>query len=260
MSSENRYDRRNIDNMEMLYGRGFLSGGGSAEVALILDGIDLRDADVLDLGCGLGGAMQAMVGSLDARHVTGFDVDPNNLHAARELLDESTTPGRWRLVEGEPGPLPFDDGSFDCVYVNAVSCHLEDLAGFFAEILRVLRPGGLLAGSEWLVHHNTEAFQGWDDLLRDRGLTFYFVDGSTFRAAVETAGFAEVSLTDRTAAFTEFSSESLERTDTELRSALTASLGDEGFAAFRAWCEVRYVALRDEGLLQTHFRAVRPAR
>ena len=260
MSSENRYDRRNIDNMEMLYGRGFLSGGGPAEVALILDGIDLRDADVLDLGCGLGGAMQTMVAQLGARHVTGFDVDANNLRAARELLDESAAPGRWRLVEGEPGPLPFDDDSFDCVYVNAVSCHLEDLAGFFAEVRRVLRPGGVLAGSEWLVHHNAEAFRGWDDLLRERGLTFYFVDGSTFRAAVETAGFAEVSLTDRTAAFTEYSRESLERTDTELRAALTASLGDDGFAAFRAWCDVRYVALRDEGLLQCHFRAVRPTR
>ena len=52
MSSENRYDSRNVDNMEMLYGRGFLSGGGADEVALIFDGIDLSEADVLDLGCG----------------------------------------------------------------------------------------------------------------------------------------------------------------------------------------------------------------
>ena len=255
MSSGNRYDRRNIDNMEMLYGRGFLSGGGPAEVALILDGIDLSDAEVLDLGCGLGGAMRAMVEDLLARHVTGFDVDPTNLQAAGELLDEMDQPARWELVEGEPGPLPFDDDRFDVVYVNAVSCHLEDLAGFFTGVARVLRPGGTLVGSEWLVHDNAEAFAAWDDLLRARGLTFFFVDSATFTGALGASGLVERSLRDRTEAFTDFSRESLERTDAELRDPLTTSLGDDGFEAFRRWCEVRYVALRDGGLLQCHFRA-----
>lgn len=260
MSAENRYDRRNVDNMEMLYGRGFLSGGGPAEVERILTGIDLRDADVLDLGCGLGGAMRTMIEQLDARHVTGFDIDANNLRAAGDLLGEIGAPSRWRLMAGEPGPLPFDDDSFDVVYVNAVSCHLEDLTGFFAEVRRVLRRGGVLAGAEWLVAEPNDAFRGWDDLLRERGLTFFFVDGPAFGVAVEAAGLADLALTDRTDAFTEYSRESLERTDVELRPALTDSLGVDGFDAFRRWCEVRYVALRDGGLRQTHFRARKPER
>ena len=164
------------------------------------------------------------------------------------------------LVEGTPGPLPFESDGFDCVYVNAVSCHLEALAEFFAEIARVLRPGGVLVGSEWLVREANVAFQGWDDLLRDRGLSFFFVDSATFVAAVEAGGLGNVSLVDRTAAFTEFSRESLARTDTVLRAELTSSLGDDGFDAFRKWCEVRYVALRDGGLLQSHFRAHKPKR
>ena len=71
-------------------------------------------------------------------------------------------------------------------------------------------------------------------------------------------GTGEVSLVDRTNAFTEFSSELLERTDTVLREALVDSLGAAGFDAFRKWCEVRYVDLRDGGLLQSHFRAHKP--
>ncbi len=258
MSAENRYDRSNVDNMEMLYGRGFLSGGGADEVALIFDGIDLRDADVLDLGCGLGGATVAMLTRLDAKHVTGFDVDAGNLERAEELVAETGMQSRATLVEGTAGPLPFETDSFDCVYVNAVSCHLEALAEFFAEIRRVLRPEGVLVGSEWLVREDNAAFQGWDDLLRERGLSFHFVDKATFVAAAEEAGLIDVSLVDRTAAFTEFSRESLECTDTELREALLDSLGEVGFDAFRKWCEVRYVALRDRGLLQSHFRACKP--
>ncbi len=258
MSSENRYDRRNVDNMEMLYGRGFLSGGGPDEVALIFDGIDLSDAEVLDLGCGLGGATVALLIRLEAKHVTGFDVDAGNLMRAEELVAETGMRSRATLVEGTAGPLPFEAQSFDYVYVNAVSCHVEALADFFAEIRRVLRPGGVLVGSEWLVREDNAAFRGWDDLLRERGLSFHFVDTATFVAAVEAGGLVDVSLVDRTAAFTEFSRVLLERTDTELHDALVDSLGDDGFDAFRKWCEVRYVALSDGGLLQTHFRASKP--
>ena len=258
MSSENRYDRRNVDNMEMLYGRGFLSGGGADEVALILDGIDLRSADVLDLGCGLGGATVAMLTRLGAQHVTGFDVDPGNLERAEELVTEAGVQSRATLVEGAPGPLPFEADSFDCVYVNAVSCHVDALAEFFTEIRRVLRPGGVLVGSEWLVRAHSAAFQGWDDLLRERGLSFHFVGSAPFVAAIEAGGLTDVALVDRTDAFTEFSRTSLDHTDTALRSPLVDSLGEEGFEAFRRWCEVRYVALRDGGLLQCHFRATKP--
>lgn len=74
-------------------------------------------------------------------------------------------------------------------------------------------------------------------------------------AAIATAGFADVSLIDRTEAFTEFSRMSLEHTDTVLRGALVDSLGEDGFDAFREWCEVCWVGLRDGGLLQCHFRA-----
>ncbi len=258
MSSGNRYDRRNIDNMEMLYGRGFLSGGGADEVALILDGLDLSDAHVLDVGCGLGGATVAMLGDLGAKHVAGFDVDPSVLGRADELVTAAGVQSRCTLVEGEPGPLPFEADTFDCVYVNAVSCHLDDLAGFFAGICRVLKPGGVLAGSEWLVGDPEGGFGGWDDFLRERGLDFWFVDRATFVQALEEAGLVDLSLADRTAAFTEFSRESLERTDRELRGPLVESLGEDGFDAFRRWCEVRYVALRDGGLLQSHFRGHKP--
>lgn len=200
-----------------------------------------------------------MLTRLEAKHVTGFEVDAGNLLRAEELVAETGMQSRATLVEGTPGPLPFDDHSFDCVYMNAVSCHVERLPEFFAEIRRVLRPGGVLVGSEWLVREGNAAFQGWDDLLRERGLSFHFVDTATFIAAVESGGMVEISLVDRTAAFTEFSRELLARTDTVLREALVDSLGDDGFDAFRKWGEVRYVALRDGGLLQNHFRAHKPS-
>ena len=55
-NSVNRYDPRNIETMELVYGTGYMSAGGDAEVARILSGIKICDQQILDVGCGLGGA------------------------------------------------------------------------------------------------------------------------------------------------------------------------------------------------------------
>jgi ubiquinone/menaquinone biosynthesis C-methylase UbiE len=48
-------------------------------------------------------------------------------------------------VRAEAERLPFDDESFDLVFGHAVLHHLPDLDGAFAELYRVLRPGGTIA-------------------------------------------------------------------------------------------------------------------
>ncbi len=77
--SKNRYDQRNIDTMEMVYGRGYLSAGGDTEVAKNLFGLDLAGKCVLDLGCGLGGASVTMARDLGATEIVGFDIDEMTL-------------------------------------------------------------------------------------------------------------------------------------------------------------------------------------
>ena len=54
----------------------------------------------------------------------------------------------FQLVE--PGPLPFADQSFDAVFTKDAIVHIPDKPPFYREVLRVLRPGGLFVGSDWL--------------------------------------------------------------------------------------------------------------
>ena len=56
----NKYDQSNIETMETVYGRGYLSAGGDEEVARVLDQFDLKGKRILDMGCGLGGASVTM--------------------------------------------------------------------------------------------------------------------------------------------------------------------------------------------------------
>lgn len=250
--SENLYDQRNIDTLETVYGRGYLSAGGDEEVARVLHGFKLADRRLLDLGCGLGGASVTMARDLGATDIVGFDVDEVVMGRARLLVEENRVDDRVQLILGNPGPLQFADESFDIVYMTAVACHMSNLAGFFREIARVLKPGGWLVGSDWMILEKNRVFHVWDKMLRDRGLNFYFVDQATFNLAMESVGFGQIRFNDRTHAFTDFSAKSSERVTNELKPSLLSSLGEDGYRAFKDWSEVRYAGLKQGGMLYQH--------
>ena len=58
-----------------MWGEGFLSPGGPAEVVRILQGVDLSDQGVLDIGSGLGGIDILLATTHGAASVTGIDVE-----------------------------------------------------------------------------------------------------------------------------------------------------------------------------------------
>jgi ubiquinone/menaquinone biosynthesis C-methylase UbiE len=76
-------------------------------------------------------------------HVTGIDMTPEMLAKARDAAAELGS-GNVEFVEGEAERLPFQDGSFDVVVSNGVIDLIPDKEAVFAELFRVLRPGGRL--------------------------------------------------------------------------------------------------------------------
>jgi arsenite methyltransferase len=97
---------------------------------------------VADLGCGAGtDSLVAALMVAPGGHVTGMDMTPEMLAKARRAADELAV-GNVEFVEGEIEHLPFADGSIDVVISNGVIDLVPDKDAVFAEIFRVLRPGG----------------------------------------------------------------------------------------------------------------------
>jgi phosphoethanolamine N-methyltransferase len=254
---KNKYDRQNIVTMEKIYGEGYLSAGGDGEVASIVDGIDLAGKDILDIGCGLGGASITMARDHRARHVTAIDIDSAVLDRAATLVEKADLEAIITLEKVNPGQLPFGGNQFDLAYVTAVTCHLPELKPFFEEVLRVLKPGGMIVGCEWFKVEENQAFQTWDDLLRDRGLHFYFVDTNQFKRSLSDCGFEDVSISDRTDVIAALAANAVDRVDNELKDDLIQALGEEGYETCRHWTAVRADALVAGGMGQGHFRGTR---
>ena len=97
---------------------------------------------VLDLGSGAGTdslVAAQMVG--DQGRVTGIDMTPEMLAKARAAA-AAMGAGNVEFVESEAERLPFADASFDVVVSNGVIDLIPDKDAVFAELYRVLAPGG----------------------------------------------------------------------------------------------------------------------
>lgn len=97
---------------------------------------------VADLGCGAGTdslVAAQMVGPKG--HVTGLDMTPQMLDKARAGANELGATN-VDFLEGEIERLPLADESVDVVISNGVIDLVPDKDAVFAEIFRVLRPGG----------------------------------------------------------------------------------------------------------------------
>jgi ubiquinone/menaquinone biosynthesis C-methylase UbiE len=98
----------------------------------------------LDLGCGTGVVAVAL--AQRGLSVVGVDHSLEMLELARRKLE---TAGLEATLEtGDVRALRFSDGEFDCVTVQGLLHHLEDLRPCLRELARVLSPGGYFYVSE----------------------------------------------------------------------------------------------------------------
>jgi SAM-dependent methyltransferase len=115
------------------------------EIVIAMAG--LADAQrVLDVGCGLGGTLQAIDRNFAAMTLTGANIDFRQLDICREL--EPRDRNRFEWVEADACALPFPAAAFDRVLCIEAMFHFASRRGFFAEAARVLRPGGMLVISD----------------------------------------------------------------------------------------------------------------
>jgi sterol 24-C-methyltransferase len=145
---------------------------------------------VLDIGCGVGGPALNIAGFTGA-HVTGINLVERQVQIARKRAAERGLAGQTAFTIGDAMNLPFPPGSFDAAYEFEAGCHMPDKAQLCREAFRVLRPGGVFLGLDWLKKDGIAAADDAAYIEPIRRL-FSVPELSTlasFRADLESAGF-----------------------------------------------------------------------
>lgn len=105
------------------------------------------DDTVLDVATGTGAVARELIRQKRCT-VVGLDQSPEMLAEARRRLPEDVT-----LIDGTADQLPFADASFDALTFTYLLRYVPDPAATLRELVRVVRPGGTIAGLEFAVPH-----------------------------------------------------------------------------------------------------------
>jgi phosphoethanolamine N-methyltransferase len=157
----------------------------------------------------------------------------------------------------EPGPLPFPDASFDVVFSKDSIVQIPDKPALFAEILRVLRPGGRFLASDWLRGGSGPYSPQMIEYFRLEGITYNMATLDESATALRTAGFADVEVRDRNRWYLGLAERELASLQGPMRPLIVEKIGQERADHFIAnWRQLVLVLTRGE-LRPGHLKAVK---
>ncbi len=165
-----------------------------APIATWLQGRNQRALRGLDVGCGTGRLLASLHGVWPGMKLIGIDLSAPYLEEARRLIGRTA---RVKLIEAAGEAMPFDDASLDLVVSSFLLHELpkEIRAQVLAEMVRVLKPGGLIVIADSLQKGDRPEWDGLLDLFPHYFHEPYYVEYVTgnLNAWCAAAGLAPVS-------------------------------------------------------------------
>ncbi len=131
------------------------------------------DSRVLEAGCGVGGQTRILAKRNPKVAFTSIDFSHESLDKAKTLI-ESEGLGNVAFRHADIMNLPFDDESFDHVFVCFVLEHLDDPVAALGGLKRILKKSGTITliegdhGSAFWHPETPESLKAWDGLVRSQ--------------------------------------------------------------------------------------------
>jgi MPBQ/MSBQ methyltransferase len=139
---------------------------------------------VLDVGCGIGGSSRILARDYGFT-VTGITISPQQVKRAQALTPQELD---VTFQVDDAMALSFPDASFDVVWSIEAGPHMPDKAIFAKELMRVLKPGGVLVVADWNQRDDRQIpLNGWE-----RPMMRQLLDQWSHPAFSSIEGFAEL--------------------------------------------------------------------
>jgi len=148
-----------------------------AEQADTLEGLLHHDTiyapgeQILEAGCGIGAQTVILAKNNPGAKITSIDVSPDSLEKARENVKRKGIEN-VRFLQADIFSLPFEENSFDQVFICFVLEHLQNPSEALKNLKKVLKPGGMITviegdhGSCYFYPEGEKALKAWDCLIR----------------------------------------------------------------------------------------------
>ena len=257
ITDEGHYGPKQLNLLKTVWGEGFLSPGGTDEIDKVMKGIDASGKSILDIGCGCGGAAIHFINYHGAKSVLGIDTESLVIQRAEGLAvkHDLSNLAKFRCVK--PGPLDIPNESVDLVFSKEVFLHILNKDDLIKDIYRVLKPGGMVAVSDWMRIDDNPPSMQMQEYIAAEGLDMYMCSLKRYEQALKKAGFIDIVIKDRNAWYLGKAQQELAAIEGSLNKQVIDAIGPEETAeAIDIWKKLIGVLELGEHR-PGHFKAVK---
>lgn len=215
----NNVFRKDIAGVDEFHVRGAQVSRELAEIA------NIKNAKVLDIGCGIGGPCRMLADEFGCDTV-GIDLSEEYVATANLLSKLVGLERTAKFVQGDATSLPFPDSTFDVVWTQHVQMNIRDKLQFYCEIKRVLNDKGVFIYYE--VFEKTDHKVCYPMPWADESKISFLEPSSKMNSILENLGLIKEQSKDQTESGIKILEKSLNRTpkDKLPRLGLNVLMGD----------------------------------
>lgn len=140
----------------------------------------------LDIGCGGGNAVKAIVKKAKNGKTYGLDHSPEMVHLSRKLNSSFIANGLVEINQGNVSALPYSDNQFDLVTAFETIQFWQDLKRDLKEVRRVLKPSGAFI----IVNRYPPEDSKWTNFLQIK-------NAKDYEKILKSADFSDVCIDDK---------------------------------------------------------------
>ena len=194
------YNEDFIELVEMIYGKGFLSQGGTASIDCMINNLSIENRKILDIGSGLGGPVLYLAEKYPL-DITGLEPQEWLFRRATESLNENKGilkgSAQFVLMDHPSHLHQFPDESFDIIISKESILHipLEVKSSFFSEIARVLKSGGQIVIMDWM-RNCAQYSQKTQKMMDMDGVAYHLITPTDYQSLLQDVGFSYVQMED----------------------------------------------------------------
>ena len=236
LTDEGHYGPKQLNLLEVVWGEGFLSPGGTEEIDEIVKNTNLEGKSVLDIGCGCGGAAFHLIKKYKAKSVQGIDTEPLVIKTAQQLSIKNNLADKTTFKCVEPGPLKYNEETFDVIFSKEVFLHIPDKEALLKDINRILKPGGLIIVSDWMRIDDNPPSKQMQDYIAAEGLDMLMCSLKKYKELLELTNFTNIEIRDRNEWYLQKAKKELTEIEGPLYQKVVDVLGvEETLGAIEIW-------------------------
>ncbi|QLE78655.1 methyltransferase domain-containing protein [Francisella sp. Scap27] len=199
----NEYDKDYCTFLELCYGEGLMSEGGTEAINDLIKPYNLNNKKVLEIGFGLGGMAKHLAKKFPQIDYYGLEINPYLVKTATVKYSQENV--KFLLSKNNDN-LPFEDCFFDYILSDGVLVHvpLKTKPTLFNELSRIIRKSGQIIIFDWLSRDGVGFGEKIDKMSEIEGLSLFPTTEKQYRGIFKNLGFKDIQISDENTNYTRY--------------------------------------------------------